>query len=727
MIFPNNENKLLKSENLYVLTEENIISSLNFETGKVIWRRISPDTFSFFASNGNLFTITKSKEIFAWNEMGNLNWNQILPSNSSEFIDYTSKGNNLFLLFENQMVVVDTTNGDFKISSINSLGVGFKKEIGEISVVELKKPSNKFIISKIGQNDKLEAETEVKFENSNVGEDDKVFLSENEIVIFKRTTSTFYFEKSAPIQTKETILNEKEIIYYDESSNLIHYGAKGYFKPKINFSAPIKRAFKGECKNNSCKFVASLKDDTILLIRDDQHFTTRDEGLASIIQTEMIDVESEKKRENVQISFSQRLSLQLNWIKNFFSFSNEKSTSDRLGFDKILLLLSKSGNLYGISSLNGLILWTKYYDGLNKIHLFNKKIYGVRKNSICELDIHGEILSEHNVEEIEKSYTTKYGVVLLSKEGYSVYPSGSNYKLNTYRVEGNDVSGFLLKDGKEELIWRMSFNSTIVSHQRVSQSDVYSQVKVFGDFTTHIKKLNLNMFALATSDFTSTKPVLTIYLIDGEKGLVIDSFTHINARGPVHMVLDESFLLYHFENTKLKKFQITVHELFFENRYTQSFILPSSVKTISTTKTNKGITSKLFLFGLSSDKIIGLPKTALDPRRPLGPPSASDQEEFLNTYEQELPLIGTSFVTYNQTILNLKHIDTFPSKLESSSHVLAYGTDVFYTRVAPSLSFDYLNDDFSYSLLLATSFGLLCVTLVARWYSRQVEIQRKWA
>jgi len=177
----------------------------------------------------------------------------------------------------------------------------------------------------------------------------------------------------------------------------------------------------------------------------------------------------------------------------------------------------------------------------------------------------------------------------------------------------------------------------------------------------------------------------------------------------------------------LKRFQITVSEFYEENVYSQSYLLPSAVNSITTTKSVKGITSKLFLFGLSNNKILGIPKNVLDPRRPLGVPSSSDQEEFLNTYDVEIPILGTSLLSYYQSIMNLRKIETYPSKFESTCHVIGYGTDIFYTRVSPSLSFDYLNDDFSYSLLLMTSFGLLFATLIARWYSKQLEINRKWA
>lgn len=623
-----------------MLTEENLFTSVNFETGKVNWRRISFDVNTIFAVNKILFTITNKNEIFAWNEDGYLHWNQILPLNTTKFLDYSSNSDSLHLIFENSAYFINFVDGQYKEAPLN-----------------------------------------IKFEP-----------------------------------------HKQHIITIDEKTNSIHYESNHLTLDKI--SSPIQRAFLGDCKEKICKCIVTLKDGSILFIKNEKIILTKDESLASIIQTEMIDFVSEKKKEFVELSFFQRITLQILWFKNLLN--SQKQTSDKLGLNKTILVLTKFGKLFGISSSNGNILWSKYYEGLIRIYFFNNQIYGVLKSSIIELNTDGEIIETSIVGEIKNSYLSKQGIILETNNGYSIFPKQSNFKINYFKVSDHDVYGYILENGKEKIEWRMNFNATIISNQRVSNSKVYSQLKVFGDFNTHIKKLNENMFAISTQDLTGKNPILTIYLIDGEKGEVIDSFTHYNARGPIKIILDENFLAYHFENSKTKKYQITTHELFYENRYSQSFNLPIAVKIISTTKTNKGITSKMFLFGLENDKILGIPKNILDPRRPLGPPSTGDQEEFLNTYEPNIPIIGTSFVTYNQTIYNLRQIDTYPTTLESSCHVIAYGTDLFYTRVAPSLSFDYLNDDFSYSLLLATCFGLLCVTLIARWYSRQIEIKRKW-
>lgn len=52
--------------------------------------------------------------------------------------------------------------------------------------------------------------------------------------------------------------------------------------------------------------------------------------------------------------------------------------------------------------------------------------------------------------------------------------------------------------------------------------------------------------------------------------------------------------------------------------------------------------------------------------------------------------------------------------LESTSLVLAYGLDLWFTREAPSKTFDVLSEDFSKGTLLATILGLILSILITK-------------
>lgn len=74
----------------------------------------------------------------------------------------------------------------------------------------------------------------------------------------------------------------------------------------------------------------------------------------------------------------------------------------------------------------------------------------------------------------------------------------------------------------------------------------------------------------------------------------------------------------------------------------------------------------------------------------------------------------------------LRGIVTVPAKLESTTLVFAYGVDLFYTRLAPSRTYDSLTEDFSYALLLITIVALVAAIFVTWVLSERKELNDKW-
>jgi ER membrane protein complex subunit 1 len=124
--------------------------------------------------------------------------------------------------------------------------------------------------------------------------------------------------------------------------------------------------------------------------------------------------------------------------------------------------------------------------------------------------------------------------------------------------------------------------------------------------------------------------------------------------------------------------------------------------------------------------VYGFHKHQIDSLRPDGAPNAAEAEDLLTTYEPKLFNFDTEFITLNRTILGLSSIETFPAHLESTSHVFVHGIDLFYSRVFPSMDFDFLNENFSFNLLLATTFGLLALTTFSYCYSKSVKSNSYW-
>ena len=74
----------------------------------------------------------------------------------------------------------------------------------------------------------------------------------------------------------------------------------------------------------------------------------------------------------------------------------------------------------------------------------------------------------------------------------------------------------------------------------------------------------------------------------------------------------------------------------------------------------------------------------------------------------------------------LRGLTTIPSKLESTTLMFAHGVDLFFTRLAPSKTYDSLTEDFSYALLLLTIVALVVAIFVTWILSEKKELRDKW-
>jgi len=74
--------------------------------------------------------------------------------------------------------------------------------------------------------------------------------------------------------------------------------------------------------------------------------------------------------------------------------------------------------------------------------------------------------------------------------------------------------------------------------------------------------------------------------------------------------------------------------------------------------------------------------------------SKSFESPLYAVYKPELPIATQRYLSYHLEFTSLDEIATFPSELESTSLVLAYGHDLFFTKVQPDNPFDILDEDF---------------------------------
>lgn len=294
---------------------------------------------------------------------------------------------------------------------------------------------------------------------------------------------------------------------------------------------------------------------------------------------------------------------------------------------------------------------------------------------------------------------------------------------------------------------------------------VHTQAKVTADQDVMYKYISKNLLFFATVSPKADGPIgsatpeessLVVYVIDTVTGRILHRMTHHGSQGPVQAVFSENWVVYHYFNLRAHRYEMSVIEIYDQARAdnkdvlklvlgthnltspvtaysrpevstkSQSYFFSHSVKAMAVTSTAKGITSKQLLLGTIGDQVLALDKRFLDPRRTVNPTQA-EKEEGIIPLTDSLPIIPQSYVTHALKVEGLRGITTVPAKLESTTLVFAYGVDLFFTRLAPSRTYDSLTEDFSYALLLITIVALIVAIFVTWIWSEKKELQDKWS
>ncbi|KAJ1974689.1 AdoMet-dependent rRNA methyltransferase spb1, partial [Dimargaris xerosporica] len=289
---------------------------------------------------------------------------------------------------------------------------------------------------------------------------------------------------------------------------------------------------------------------------------------------------------------------------------------------------------------------------------------------------------------------------------------------------------------------------------------VASLGRVLGNRSVLYKFLNPHSLAVITANeaVDSTTPgttTLGFYLIDAVSGAILYHAEHRHARydptvHPVHVVQCENWVVYQYwwEDTGASidpanhnardhyggKGYVTVVLDQFESAHpdtrldatvfssrdghqpyiaSKSFLLTEKITALGVTTTQNGVAVRELVLGLASGRVTTLPRLLLDPRRPVKEPTDEQKQEGLAKYDAVLPNNPKWTLSYYQAVWNVQHITSAPAQFESTSLVLAYGLDVFFTQVNPSGTFDQLSQSFSKPMLVMTIVGLVTGVVVS--------------
>ncbi|XP_077998701.1 ER membrane protein complex subunit 1-like [Glandiceps talaboti] len=473
---------------------------------------------------------------------------------------------------------------------------------------------------------------------------------------------------------------------------------------------------------------------------------------------------------------------------------------DQFNLHKMIVCITESGKLYGLDSEDGSIIWRHFLPGLGYFNSYGKKslplfvqrttahfphppqlviVGSDRDSGQTRLHTfnpitgkpsnpsfpHGMVL-EYKLKQITMlpymdQEFLKIIVLLDHDDKVHVLPSEGQsviedklVSLYMYTVDAmkGSLTGYAIMEGDvDQLVATTVWNVQLPGDQVITNvvakrptEHVHSQGRVLGDRSVLYKYLNPNLVTIATEGVdTAGKAFLNIYLIDAVTGNMIFSATHKKAVGPVHIIHSENWIVYEYWNSRHRRHEISVLELFegTEDRNSttfssldppdmpvvarQSYILPVALQHLGVTYTDKGITNKAILMALQNGGVLHLPKPFLDPRRPLIP-TAAHREEGLVPYLPELPIQTEAYINYNQSVFGVQGIQTAPGGLESTCLILVYGLDIFYTRMFPSKMFDVLKDDFDYYFITAVLLGLLLATVITQKLAALKTLKKAW-
>ncbi|KAG9252541.1 uncharacterized protein F5Z01DRAFT_676019 [Emericellopsis atlantica] len=473
---------------------------------------------------------------------------------------------------------------------------------------------------------------------------------------------------------------------------------------------------------------------------------------------------------------------------------------DSFGFNKIIVLATRRGRFYGLSTGGrGEVIWSslvfpqKGHEELNVKGLVyhdgpsSTVIVSGSKGEYAEINAAtGEVLQLATVGTAADVASTAY---VKGSNGHwllSLGPDGNAVSDMTVESAPNDTLVIRSEDQKILKGIRFVRDGDSVSRQDIWQHQVLpgqqiveiatrplhdpvaSIGRVLGDRQVNYKYLNPNMIVVAViDDAASTLVIKTIDTVSGQV-LSSQSYDGVDTTKDVSCTMAENwhvcsffgqFTLTDGTNRQVKGYQVVATDLYespspndrgplgdaaeFSSLnpvdtptgaplpwvVTQSWVTSQPLTHLAVTSTRQGIANRQIMALLpESQAIAAIPRQAVDPRRPVGrdPTAAEMEAEGLMRYHPSLEIDPRSIITHERDVLGVKGILASPAIVESTSLVIAYGGDIFGTRVAPSGAFDILGRGFGKATLIATVLALFGGVMFLAPMVRRKQINMLW-
>ncbi|KAL7051439.1 hypothetical protein ACKWTF_004466 [Chironomus riparius] len=713
------------------------------------------------------------------------------PTTSSIFAAYITKDNCVLngqyfaCIVKEQLLVIDliADQNNLRTKAIESPNSSIKVIRGKDNVIQV----GKSVLN-------LEDLT-VIYENKN---DVELYIESDKIIRVVQN------EKDVKILTENAELSSIEDLPETLDNNLKIMATK--CKPKRDDTNQI-----------ACRFLLSTNDGAIALVQQGKIKWVREESLTKISAVEFIELslsdaqgaieeelnsgDEEHSNSDILSSLYRRLHSQYGMIKNIVlhllglgpppSFSQRAGlVRDDFGLHKMMVIMTKSGKLFGIDNVSGKQHWVRVLknsegfsngQGIRLLVQRTSKFYPLPTQCVIiareKITGNGIIfqfnpLSGQTIDKgllnldykIKQAALLNYGdnflrpiLLVDTNNNVHILPESSlkqadGFFFYTVNRQTGFLNGYMIQheNNKVDLLptWNLNLGGTeneqkithVVSKNSVER--VHSQGRVLADRSVLYKYINPNLIAVVTEGPDSIhKYMLNVHLIDVVSGSIVFSMNHRRAKGPVRIVHSENWLVYSFYNEKIRRNEITSIELYEGKTQTNSTIWSSLnappsplverqtyIISSSIAALRETITEK----GITNKHVL----MALDsgavvemPWMLLDPRRNSmvpTEYEGIIPYIPELVIQHENTINYNQTIAKISGIYTAASGLESTCLVMVYGLDIFVTRVSPSKTFDLLKEDFDYFLISIVLIGLITASYVVKHLAAKKTIKQAW-
>ncbi|KAH9874151.1 hypothetical protein IAQ61_004780 [Plenodomus lingam] len=430
---------------------------------------------------------------------------------------------------------------------------------------------------------------------------------------------------------------------------------------------------------------------------------------------------------------------------------------DTFGFHKLVVVATETGRLAALDvGSRGKILWNVDLTQFSPNTIFQHPILKAHSGyvEIKDPGLEGSIYVNSTTGSRITSQSIKTRTTLVS-EGQT---------LVAFELAEGTLRGFLENQPTSEPVWSFApvFGEQIVSYTaRPMQDPVASIGRVLGDRKVLYKYLNPNLVLVTAV----AKRTASIYLLDSASGQLLHTMSHdnVDTSRPIPATISENWFAYALtidgtSGAASRGYQLVVSDLYESplpddrgplgaannaslvqpsdaagdavkpHVLSQSCQVPAEISRMAVTKTRQGITSRELLVALPSiNSIIGIPRSFIDPRRPVGrDPSPQEQMEGLIRYTPLISFDPKWHLTHSYEVVGVKDIIASESGIESTSLVFAYGLDIFGTRVAPSFAFDILGKGFNKISMIMTVVGLFIGVLFVAPLVRRKQINAMW-